>query len=106
MDRISRADCTGSSAGGRIDRRVECATMSAQTENRMLERTSFAQQNTSDCIARARALAPLIAAHAERTEQEREIASEVQGRAPARCNRSYFAARKKFRSEEHTSELH
>jgi alkylation response protein AidB-like acyl-CoA dehydrogenase len=43
----------------------------------MLERTSFAQQNTSDCIARARALAPLIAAHAERTEQEREIASEV-----------------------------
>src|SRR5258705_2094699 len=77
MDRISRADCTGSSAGGRIDRRVECATMSAQTENRMLERTSFAQQNTSDCIARARALAPLIAAHAEHTERAREIASDV-----------------------------
>jgi alkylation response protein AidB-like acyl-CoA dehydrogenase len=51
--------------------------MSGQTENRMLERTSFAQRNTSDCIARARALAPLIAAHAERTEQEREIAPEV-----------------------------
>ena len=43
----------------------------------MLERLSTEQSSTRDCIARAKALAPLIAAHAARTEQEREIASEV-----------------------------
>jgi alkylation response protein AidB-like acyl-CoA dehydrogenase len=43
----------------------------------MLERLSTEQSSTNDCIARAKALAPLIAAHATRTEQEREIASEV-----------------------------
>jgi indole-3-acetate monooxygenase len=49
----------------------------------MLERPSSAQNSTgaagatSDCIARARALAPLVAAHAARSEQEREIAPEV-----------------------------
>src|SRR3977135_3838018 len=48
-----------------------------QTETAMLERASFAQSNTSDCIARARALAPLITAQAARIEQEREIAPEV-----------------------------
>ena len=41
----------------------------------MLDRASSAQ--SSDCIARARALAPLIAAHAEHTERAREIAPEV-----------------------------
>ena len=41
----------------------------------MLDRASSAQ--SSDCIARARGLAPLIAAHAERTERAREIAPEV-----------------------------
>jgi alkylation response protein AidB-like acyl-CoA dehydrogenase len=45
-----------------------------QTENVMLERVSF---DTGDYIARARALRPLITAHAARIEQEREIAPEV-----------------------------
>jgi len=48
-----------------------------QRNNSMLERTSFAQSQTSDCIARARALGPLITAHAARIEQEREIVPEV-----------------------------
>src|ERR1700704_4218439 len=48
-----------------------------QTENPMLERLSFAQDDTGDCIARARALRPLITAHATRIEQEREIVPEV-----------------------------
>src|SRR3954468_7411089 len=48
-----------------------------QTENVMLERVSFAQDDAGDCIARARALRPLITAHAARIEQEREIAPEV-----------------------------
>src|SRR6478735_6798135 len=48
-----------------------------QTENVMLERVSFAQDDTGDYVARARALRPLIAAHAARIEQEREIAPEV-----------------------------
>src|SRR5262245_16869367 len=43
----------------------------------MLERVSSAQSNTGDCIARARAVAPLIAAHAARGDHEREIAPEV-----------------------------
>ena len=43
----------------------------------MLERVSFAQDDTGDYIARARALRPLITAHAARIEQEREIAPEV-----------------------------
>ena len=43
----------------------------------MLERVSFAQDDAGDCIARARALRPLITAHAARIEQEREIAPEV-----------------------------
>jgi alkylation response protein AidB-like acyl-CoA dehydrogenase len=47
------------------------------TENAMLERASSAQSSASDCIARARALGPLIAAHAARTEEAREIAPEV-----------------------------
>jgi indole-3-acetate monooxygenase len=46
-------------------------------ETTMLERVSAAQDNTSDCIARARDVAPLIAAHAARTEQERAIAPAV-----------------------------
>ena len=41
----------------------------------MLDRASSAQSN--DCIARARALAPLIATYAAHTEQAREIAPEV-----------------------------
>jgi alkylation response protein AidB-like acyl-CoA dehydrogenase len=48
-----------------------------QTENVMLERVSFAQDDAGDCIARARALRPLITAHAARIEQEREISPEV-----------------------------
>src|SRR4029078_13079046 len=48
-----------------------------QTENVMLERVSFAQDDTGDYVARARGLRPLIAAHAARIEQEREIAPEV-----------------------------
>ena len=43
----------------------------------MLERVSFAQDDAGDCIARARALRPLIIAHAARIEQEREIVPEV-----------------------------
>jgi alkylation response protein AidB-like acyl-CoA dehydrogenase len=43
----------------------------------MQERAISAQSSPSDCIARARELVPLIAAHAARTEQEREIAPEV-----------------------------
>ncbi|MEA2927348.1 MAG: hypothetical protein QOD25_4470, partial [Alphaproteobacteria bacterium] len=43
----------------------------------MLERVSFAPDDTGDYIARARALRPLITAHAARIEQEREIAPEV-----------------------------
>ena len=43
----------------------------------MLERVSLAQDDAGDCIARARDLRPLIAAHAARIEQEREIAPEV-----------------------------
>src|SRR5216683_5703415 len=43
----------------------------------MQERTISAQTSPSDCIARARELVPLIAAHATRTEQEREIAPDV-----------------------------
>jgi alkylation response protein AidB-like acyl-CoA dehydrogenase len=50
---------------------------SSTREASMLERLSTEQSSTSDCIARAKALAPLIAAHAARTEQEREIAPEV-----------------------------
>jgi alkylation response protein AidB-like acyl-CoA dehydrogenase len=48
-----------------------------KAETGMLERATSAQSSPSDCIARARDLAPLIAAHAPRTEQEREIAPEV-----------------------------
>jgi alkylation response protein AidB-like acyl-CoA dehydrogenase len=48
-----------------------------QTENVMLERVPFAQDDTGDYIARARALRPLITAHAARIEQEREISPEV-----------------------------
>src|SRR6478735_8742001 len=48
-----------------------------QTENVMLERASFAQDDTDDYVARARALRPLITAHAARIEQEREIAPDV-----------------------------
>jgi alkylation response protein AidB-like acyl-CoA dehydrogenase len=43
----------------------------------MLERPASVQGSVNDCIARARELAPLIAAHAARTEQEREIAPDV-----------------------------
>ena len=44
----------------------------------MLERVSLESRATrGDCIARARALAPLIAANAARIEQEREIVPEV-----------------------------
>lgn len=43
----------------------------------MLERVPAAESGTGDCIARARALAPLIAAHAARIEAEREIVPEV-----------------------------
>ena len=43
----------------------------------MLERLSTAQTDASDCIARARELVPLIAAHAARIERQREIAPEV-----------------------------
>jgi alkylation response protein AidB-like acyl-CoA dehydrogenase len=43
----------------------------------MQERAISAQSSPGDCIARARELVPLIAAHAARTEQEREIAPEV-----------------------------
>ena len=43
----------------------------------MLERVSFAQDDTGVHIARAHALRPLITAHAARIEQEREIAPEV-----------------------------
>src|SRR3954465_12400460 len=48
-----------------------------QTENVMLERLSFAQGDSGGYTARARALRPLITAHAARIEQEREIAPEV-----------------------------
>jgi indole-3-acetate monooxygenase len=43
----------------------------------MLERISSVGTDAGDCIARARELRPLIAAHAARSEAEREIASEV-----------------------------
>ena len=48
----------------------------------MLERVSSGESRTepnaaSDCIARARQLAPLIAAHSSRIEHEREISPEV-----------------------------
>ena len=43
----------------------------------MQERVSSVESDASDCIARARALAPLIAANAARIEQEREIVPEV-----------------------------
>ncbi len=43
----------------------------------MLERVSSVEGGAVDCAARARALGPLIAAHAARIEQEREIAPEV-----------------------------
>jgi indole-3-acetate monooxygenase len=43
----------------------------------MLERVSSVGTDAGDCIARARELRPLIAAHAARSEAEREIASEV-----------------------------
>ena len=43
----------------------------------MLERVSSVESDASDCIARAHALAPLIAANAARIEQEREIVPEV-----------------------------
>jgi alkylation response protein AidB-like acyl-CoA dehydrogenase len=43
----------------------------------MLERVSSGPSGTAECIARARELAPLIAAQAARTEREREIAPEV-----------------------------
>jgi indole-3-acetate monooxygenase len=48
-----------------------------ETKQPMLERLSSAQTSASDCIGRARELAPLIAAHATRIEQEREIVPEV-----------------------------
>src|SRR6266540_6807705 len=49
----------------------------------MLERLPSAKSNeapsgaAADCVARVRALAPLIAAHADRIEREREIVPEV-----------------------------
>jgi indole-3-acetate monooxygenase len=49
----------------------------------MLERVSSAESGeapsgaAADCVVRARALAPLIAAHADRIEREREIVPEV-----------------------------
>ena len=49
----------------------------------MLERVSSAESGeapsgaAADCVARARALAPLIAAHADRIERQREIVPEV-----------------------------
>lgn len=48
-----------------------------ETKQPMLERLSSAQMGASDCIGRARELAPLVAAHAARIEQEREIVPEV-----------------------------
>ncbi|MGA7488676.1 MAG: acyl-CoA dehydrogenase family protein [Xanthobacteraceae bacterium] len=43
----------------------------------MLERASSVASRDRDCVARARGLAPLIAAHAARIETEREIVPEV-----------------------------
>jgi alkylation response protein AidB-like acyl-CoA dehydrogenase len=43
----------------------------------MLERIPPAESRAGDCVADARTLAPLIAAHAARAEAEREIAPEV-----------------------------
>ena len=43
----------------------------------MLERLSSTDSNPADCIARARALAPLIAAHAAQIEQARALAPDV-----------------------------
>ena len=43
----------------------------------MLERVTSAQGIRHDCVAHARTLAPLIAAHAGATEQAREIAPQV-----------------------------
>ena len=43
----------------------------------MLERLSSTDNNAADCIARARALAPLIAAHAAQIEQARALAPDV-----------------------------
>jgi indole-3-acetate monooxygenase len=48
-----------------------------ETKQPMLERLPSAQTSASDCIGRARELAPLIEAHATRIEQEREIVPEV-----------------------------
>ncbi len=43
----------------------------------MLERASSVASRDRDCVARARELAPLVAAHAARIETEREIVPEV-----------------------------
>jgi alkylation response protein AidB-like acyl-CoA dehydrogenase len=43
----------------------------------MLERSPSAPGNIGDCVARAKTLAPLIAAQAARMERERELAPEV-----------------------------
>jgi indole-3-acetate monooxygenase len=49
----------------------------SKMEALMLERVSSVGTDAGDCIARARELRPLIAAHAARSEAEREIAPEV-----------------------------
>jgi alkylation response protein AidB-like acyl-CoA dehydrogenase len=48
-----------------------------QRKSAMLERISSADGGTADCVARARELAPLIAAQADQIERQREIVPEV-----------------------------
>src|SRR5205085_9792063 len=61
-----------------IDRRGVSATMATgRAERAMQERTASVASSADDVVARARALAPLIAAHAARIEQQRQIVPEV-----------------------------
>jgi alkylation response protein AidB-like acyl-CoA dehydrogenase len=59
-----------------IDPKGDCVRMRATKRKRPMQERSPSMQ-ASDCVTRARALAPLIAAEAARTEQTREISPAV-----------------------------